>query len=206
MMEGKIHAALRFLSEESSNGVHQLSEDVLKSLKEKNPAPAKIQQNSLLYSPIYNLEDYIFYIDEQKNAEAARLTKGAAGLSTSDTKQYRRILCSKQFNKERKELRYQIAVFFFFLNFATKILDPSCLEEYTASRLIPLDKNPGIRPIRIGEVLRRIVGKVVSWDAKQDIKEAAEPIQVCAGYQVSPEASIHEDNFPGISDRKCFAN
>ena len=59
-MEGKIYAALRFLSEESQNGVYQLSEEVLKSLQEKHPAPAKIQQNSLLYDPIYNLEDYIF--------------------------------------------------------------------------------------------------------------------------------------------------
>ena len=58
-------------------------------------------------------------------------------------------------------------------NIATKVTDPNCLEAYTANRLIPLDKNPGIRPIEIGEVLRRIVGKAIALDLKIDFKEAA---------------------------------
>ena len=35
------------------------------------------------------------------------------------------------------------------------------MEAFLACRLIPLDKNPGLRPFVIGEVLRRIAGKVV---------------------------------------------
>ena len=104
MMEGKVPAALRFLSEESQNGAHQLTEKVLKSSHKKHPALAKIQQNSLLYGPIYNLEDYTFHIDEQEITEAARLTKDVAGPSTLDAKQCRCILCSKQFNEEGKYL------------------------------------------------------------------------------------------------------
>ena len=38
-------------------------------------------------------------------------------------------------------------------------LDPLLLKTYVASRLIPLNKNPGVRPIGVGEVLRHIVGK-----------------------------------------------
>ena len=30
-----------------------------------------------------------------------------------------------------------------------------------ADRVIPLDKNPGLKPIGAGEVLRRITGKVI---------------------------------------------
>lgn len=67
---------------------------------------------------------------------------------------------------------------------ATTSLDPSCLETSTASRLIPLDKSPGVRPVGIGECLRRLVGKILS-------KAAAGPIQVCAGHDAGAEAVIH---------------
>ena len=36
---------------------------------------------------------------------------------------------------------------------------PSSLEAYLACRLVLLDKSPGLRPIGIGEVIRRILGK-----------------------------------------------
>ena len=51
---------------------------------------------------------------------------------------------------------------------ATEIVDPHSLEANTAGKLIPLNKNPGeeevpiVRPIGVGEVMRRIVGKAIS--------------------------------------------
>ena len=45
---------------------------------------------------------------------------------------------------------------------ATETIDPSYLDAFTACRLIPLDNNPGIRPIGVGEMLRRFVDKLVS--------------------------------------------
>ena len=67
----------------------------------------------------------------------------------------------------------------------------SLLESFTSCRLIPLDKNPGIRPIGIGEVLRWIMGKTVSASLKEELKEAAGPLQVCAGHSAGAEAAIH---------------
>ena len=202
-MEGKIHSALRLLSEESQGGIHQLLEKILKDLCQQHPAPTEIQRNSLLFGTICDLRDIRFDIDEQKIAEAAQLTKGAAGPSSLDANQFKRILCSKQFNKEGKNLRDQISIFA--KNIATKVTDPNCLEAYTANHLIPIDKNPGIRPIGIGEVLRRIVGKAIAWDLKIDFKEAAGPIQVCAGHQAGAEAAIdamqtifQEENTEGV--------
>ena len=55
------------------------------------------------------------------------------------------------------------------------------IEAYIACRLIPLDKNPCVRPIGIGEVLRRIIGKSVLSVVKQDVLEAAGNLQLCAG-------------------------
>ena len=68
---------------------------------------------------------------------------------------------------------------------------PSILEEYVACRLIPLNKYPGIKPIEIGEVLRRIIGKIVVWQLKENIKEAAGPLQTCAGHPAGAMAVIH---------------
>ena len=43
------------------------------------------------------------------------------------------------------------------------------LEAFLASRLIPLDKNPGLQPIGVHEVNRRIICKVVVHTLKEDI-------------------------------------
>ena len=58
-------------------------------------------------------------------------------------------------------------------------------------RLIALDKNPGVRPIGVCEVMRRIVAKavlVILWD---DIQEAAGSHQLCAGKLSGAEAAVH---------------
>ena len=67
----------------------------------------------------------------------------------------------------------------------------------TFLRLVPLNKgddkkgNPGVRPVGVGEVLRRIVGKVVIGVIKDEIQEAAGPLQSCARLESGIEASIH---------------
>jgi hypothetical protein len=65
------------------------------------------------------------------------------------------------------------------------------LEAVLASRLISLNKNPGLRPIGIGEVLGRIIGKAVMVVLKEDIGESAGNLQMCAGKPAGSEAAIH---------------
>ena len=40
-------------------------------------------------------------------------------------------------------------------------IDPAILAPFVACRLIPLDKNPGVRPIGIGDVPQRILAKAI---------------------------------------------
>ena len=77
------------------------------------------------------------------------------------------------------------------MKLATEAVDPTCLEAYLANRLIPLDKNPGIGPIGVGEILRCIIGKAIAWDLKPNFTIAACPIQVCADHQAGAESAIH---------------
>ena len=45
-------------------------------------------------------------------------------------------------------------------------------ETYIAGRLVPLDQNPGLQPIDVGEVLRRIAGKATMSIVRNDVTQA----------------------------------
>ena len=57
-----------------------------------------------------------------------------------------------------------------------------------------MDKDPGVRPISIGEVIRRIFGKALITVVKDDIVKATGSLQVCAGQQAGCEAAVHSMN------------
>ena len=71
------------------------------------------------------------------------------------------------------------------------LVDPSGLSAFVACRLISLNKCPGVRPIGIGETVRRIIGKAIASTITEDIQEAAGPLQVCAGHISGCEAAVH---------------
>ena len=95
------------------------------------------------------------------------MTKGAGGPSRLDAEQHPRLPTSNIYRKENKELRVQLATLARLL--VTEYLDPNTLEAIVACRLIPLNKNPGVCPIGIGEVTKRIVGKYISWALRKNI-------------------------------------
>ena len=56
---------------------------------------------------------------------------------------------------------------------------------------MPLYKSPGLRRIGVGEVLRRIAGKVVLSIVKDDITKAVGNLQLCCGQDTRWGATIH---------------
>ena len=58
------------------------------------------------------------------------------------------------------------------------------------STSIPVDKSPGLRPIGVGEVLRRIAGKVIVSHLKEDVIQSVGSLQVCAGQDAGCESLI----------------
>ena len=74
----------------------------------------------------------------------------------------------------------------------TEKIPHKTLQTHLANRLVPLIKEDnGIRPVGIGETLRRIVGKCVSHVVKKDVEEASGSLQTCAGHKSGIEAAIH---------------
>ena len=127
-------------------------------------------------------------IDANMVYDAAKKVSGAAGPSGADADLWTRLLCSKQFKKKPAELCAAIADVAKKLN--TKIVNPQLLRGLVAGRLIPLDKKPGVRPIGIGEVLRRIIARATTTVLKPELVECTAPIQTCAGLK---ELKIAED-------------
>ena len=149
VLQGKLTAALKFLHKETSAGVLNLSEDVLNEPQEKHPNPINVADCSLLNGPIRDIPPSIFnIIDEQLMIKVTLQTRGSPGPSGADANMYTRILCSKNFNGVGKELREEIAIMA--RNLSTTNYHHSLLESYVACRLIPLNKNPGVRPIGVG--------------------------------------------------------
>ena len=58
----------------------------------------------------------------------------------------------------------------------------------TARRLIALDKHPGVRPIGVGETVRRII---ILYTIGPDIQKAAGSSQLSAGQESGSEAAVH---------------
>ena len=65
------------------------------------------------------------------------------------------------------------------------------LSAFMVCHLIPLNKQPGICPIGIGEVPRCIITKAVLHLVYVDIHEACGALQVCAGCEVGCEVAVH---------------
>uniref|UniRef100_A0A0G4FLZ2 Uncharacterized protein n=1 Tax=Chromera velia CCMP2878 TaxID=1169474 RepID=A0A0G4FLZ2_9ALVE len=60
-----------------------------------------------------------------------------------------------------------------------------------ACRLVALDKCPGVCPVRIGEAIRRLLGKTVMKETKEELQEACGANQLCSGLLGGLEGGIH---------------
>ena len=119
-------------------------------------------------------------IDESLILKAAMLTEGGSGPSGLDADGWRKTLTSRLFGTASSKLRKTFALF----------VNRLGLEEITKCRIPrvihciqidPLDKWPGVRPIGVGEVFRRIAGKSVMIPLKKDVLQAAGSQQLCGG-------------------------
>ena len=191
VMEGQINSALRYLSEDDSGEVLPLTDDVVRQLGEKHPEAQRAKLGSLLFGPVEEIHDLVYQeINGELVREAALRTKGSGGPSGVDANGFKRILACKSFKRSSVNLCESIATLT--RRLCTEFVDPLTIEPIVASRLIPLDKGNGkVRPIGVGEVIRRIIGKCVTKVAKQDVTNASGAMQVCAGQKSGGEAAIH---------------
>ena len=73
----------------------------------------------------------------------------------------------------------------------TEVVDSEVIEPFIACRLIALDKQPGVRPIGVCEVARRIVANAILQVVGEDVEEACGFLQKCSGLPAGMEAAVH---------------
>ena len=180
-------------------GVLPLTDGIMTLLRAKHPEPTPCSDEALHEHQAPEVHPIVY---ESINAESVRKaalnTHGGAGPSGVDADGWRHILVSRNFGVASEELRSEYANTIKLL--CTEKVDhistpqntiTSNIEALLGCRLIPLDKCPGLRPIGVGEVLRRIAGKAVMAVVKEDVQTSAGSLQVCAGQAGGCEAAIH---------------
>ena len=194
IVAGNVSGALRLLDSNPSSGVLSMSDETLKLLHEKHPKAKPFYEQMALNTPVNperKFDPVIFdNITPDLIQRLALQTKGSAGPSQANADDWRRMIGSKIYSKEGSDLRCEIAELAKQLC-VEQLTDPETIEALMACRLVPLNKNPGLRPIGIGEVLRRIIGKAVTAVCRTDIQTAAGGLQLCAGLPGGVEAGIH---------------
>ena len=186
--KGNIHAAISLITEHGKGGVLELTPEVKEALRAKHPEAQPASTKVLIQgeSPVIN--SILF---ENLTGEVIRKTtlaiQGAAGPSMGDAYVWRRMLVSFK----SASLNLCNAVAEGTRHLAINHVDPKGLMPILNNQLIPLDTNPGVRPVGIGEVLRRIIGKSLMMVVKDDITRAAGISQLSAGQPSGCEAAIH---------------
>ena len=198
MKQGNISAAVKLLTSNMSAGILPLNEETMKLLHEKHPDAEECSLDAIVEEQMPDVHPVVFEaIDEEAVREAAMRTRGGAGPSGMDADSCRHLLVSRNFGNCAVELRTEFAKMIRLICIekveviSSGVSTSSSLEAFLACRLLPLDKNPGLRPIGVGEVLRRIAGKVVMKIVKTDVQDAAGSLQVCAGQPGGCESAIH---------------
>ena len=180
MQKGNVDSAIKLITSNMQNAILPLTDTILKLLKQKYPKSAPTTEEVLLSDRTESIHQIKY---ENMNADAVRKAalrnRGGSGPSGMDTDGWKRILTSKQFAESSTDLCTTIA------NMIKKLcIDKdlaNTLEAFLSCRIIQLEKNLGWRPIGVGEVLTRIVGKVIVSTLRDDIITSVGPVQVCAG-------------------------
>ena len=190
MQKGNISSALKLLSDNMQNGILPLNDETLRMLKQKHPKPSRPHERVLLPDKPKHVHPVIFEnLTADKIRRAMIKTTGGSGPSGMDSDGWKRILLGSSFRDCSTNLCNSIALV------ARKLCTienlNSSLESLLACRLIPLNKFPGLRPIGVGEILRRVIGKAVISINRDSIIKSVGSLQVCAGHEAGCEAAVH---------------
>ena len=191
MFWGQVRAAARWITNRAPGGVLSSSDVdssgklVFDVLQEKHPAPGFTNDNAFVkcdvLPPMIDVD-----VTSGHVKCAARSLRGGAGPRRTSSSQWQDLFC---YGAQSGRLRDAVAGFTRYV--ANNIISWLDIRIFMSSRLIALDKNPGVHPIGIGEVLIRILGKLMILITGIDVEEVCSVDQLCSGLKVGIEGAVH---------------
>ena len=198
VLSGRLRSAVRTLTNRSGGGVRQPDDLCTKSgrpvwqvLQEKHPAlrdPTSVGDEDGAFEPYPDLPAPIPVCVTQDDVEAIspRLA-GAAGPGGTDAVDLANWLL--RFGRESEALREEMAAW---TNWLANTSPPwAAYRAVMANRLVALDKQPGTRPVGIGEVYRRLWAKCLLKAIGSQATAACGNFNLCAGLQAGIEGAVH---------------
>ena len=160
-----------------------------KEMSSKHPKPEPLHTEALLSGELPSNLHPVFYapIDGELIKKHAKRTSGGAGVSQQeDNLWHKMVTAHKEASASLCTALASVAK-----RLVTEYVDPRGLEALLANRGIAIDKCPGLRPVGVGEMARRIIGKAVMEVTGKKVQESVGALQLCAGHPVGVESAIH---------------
>ena len=197
-LSGRIRAAVRNLTRREGGGVlhpdaldSKTGRPVIEVLEGKHPdmktpRDADIGQDVFESYPEAPQAIPLDITEDVVETVASRLS-GAAGPGGTDAVALQNWLL--RFGAESEQLRRELAAWAHWLS--NEHPPWAAYRALMACRLIALDKQPGVRPVGIGEVYRRLLAKCVIAVIGQQATAACGNLNLCAGLPAGIEGAVH---------------
>ena len=189
VFNNNLKGAMSLLTNQAKGGVLPLNDKTKNEMASKHPSAEPAHPEALLSGPVPPSLHPVFYdaLNGELIKKCTLRTKGSAGVSQQEDNLWHKMVTG------HKEASAQIcnAVASVARRLATEYVDPEGLEALLANRGIALNKNPGLRPVGVGEMVRRIIGKAVMSVTGEQVQKAVGALQLCAGQPAGVKSAIH---------------
>jgi hypothetical protein len=207
VFDGKIRDAVRLIMDQVNGGVLEVTEEItvkgkkgtVKDILEAKHPPAIMPLRSALLPRPTDEEGRETELPRLLEVDitagdiesVARRLRGGGGPGGMDSSIWSRLLL--HYGTASAALREAVAEL---ARAMTNTLfesdeEQQLLRALLANRLVALDKCPGVRPIGIGECLRRLIAKVVALKTKDEVAAAAKSDQLATSLQAAIEGGAH---------------
>ena len=196
VFSGRLHSAMRYLAPGASGGVLTLQDPIVGSpgttvhdvLLGKHPEPSTPPDEVLLPGEPDDADPILFQrITPELIRKTGRQMQGSSGPSGLDSEAWCRMITG--FKTASNRLCSALAASARCL--CTEDVNGDSLIGFTSARLIPLDKNPGVRPIAVGEVYRRLICRAIAVVVERDVLSVTASLQTCVGVPSACESAVH---------------